>query len=364
MKIIFRMSELGFGGAEKVFISVAGVLKQKFEAEIIFVVDHLAGENVVVAQELGFSVIPLNASRTFKSILPLAKLIDLQRPDIIISAFTDTNAACLLSKVIASYKVPVIVSEHSSLNEHWQNFSYIKKKVLRFYVSWIYKLANKVLCVSKGLEQQVNSLLKQPRKTLTIYNPVRFKECASKKVNNNDTLNLIAVGRVVPQKDYTTLIKAIANIKKQRSVHLKIVGGTSHTEEFNKVEALVAEYQLADNIEFVGYSDCVETFYENADIFVLSSAWEGFGNVIVEAMAFGLPIVSTNCNYGPSEILENGKYGRLANVGDSEAIANLIITEANTPLVTSETLINRSKDFSEDIIANQYYALINGVIKT
>jgi glycosyltransferase involved in cell wall biosynthesis len=364
MKIFFRMSELGFGGAEKVFISVASELQLKFKAEIIFVVDHMAGENVAVAQGMGFSVIPLNVSRTLNSILPLAKLINLQRPDIIISAFTDTNAACLLSKVIASYKVPVIVSEHASLNEHWQSFSNLKKKILTFYVSWIYKLADKVLCVSKGLEQQVNSLLKQPNKTLTIYNPVRFKECVNKKVNNSGTLNLVAVGRVVPQKDYATLIKAIAFIKKQGNVQLKIVGGTTHIKEYEKVKALVEDLQLADNIEFIGYSDAVENHYENADIFVLSSAWEGFGNVIVEAMAFGLPIVSTNCNYGPSEILENGKYGRLADVGDSEAIANLIITEANTPLVTSETLINRSKDFSEDIIANQYYALINGVIKT
>lgn len=362
MKIVFRISKLGFGGAEQVFLSVARELQEKHQVQVIFAVDSEIGENIAVAKKLGFKVISLNATRTLNSILPLAKLMNKERPDVVISAYTDTNAACLLSKVIALYKVPVIVSEHASLNEHWQNHSNLKKNVLTFYVSWIYKLANKVLCVSKGLEQQVNNLLKQPNKTLTIYNPVRFEESIIKKENNSEILNLVAVGRVVPQKDYSTLIKAIAIIKKQRNVQLKIVGGTTHAAEYDKAKSLIANLKLAENIEFIGYSDAVETYYKNADIFVLSSAWEGFGNVIVEAMAFGLPIVSTNCNYGPSEILENGKYGRLADVGDSEALASHIINESNTPLVTAETLITRSKNFSEDIIANQYFSLINEVI--
>ncbi|TYK64777.1 glycosyltransferase [Colwellia echini] len=379
MKIIFRISKLGFGGAEQVFISVARELSKTHPITIIFAVDSEQGDNVTHVKSLGFEVVSLNASRTLNSIVPLAKLITKEKPDVVISAYTDTNAACLLSKVIARYKVPVIVSEHAALNEHWQFKSNSKKKVLRFYVGWVYKLADKVLCVSKGLEQQVNLLLKQPSKTLTIYNPVRFNGSFNKGLKNendekNETqvikniesarvLRLVAVGRVVPQKDYSTLIKAISIIKQQQNVHLNIVGGTTDKKEFNKVKSLVAEYGLEKTIEFVGYSDAVETYYKKADVFVLSSAWEGFGNVIVEAMSFGLPIVSTNCNYGPAEILIDGKYGRLAEVGDSESLAKIIIKEALDPLVTGETLIKRSKDFSEEIIASQYYELINEVIK-
>jgi glycosyltransferase involved in cell wall biosynthesis len=80
----------------------------------------------------------------------------------------------------------------------------------------------------------------------------------------------------------------------------------------------------------------VNTFYQEADMFVMSSAWEGFGNVIVEAMAFGLPIVSTNCNYGPGEILEQGRYGRLVNVADSQALADAIMEESDSPLVETD----------------------------
>jgi glycosyltransferase involved in cell wall biosynthesis len=363
MKVMFRISKLGFGGAEQVFLSIARELQKKHQVQVMFVVDKELGENVVVARNLGFEVTSLNVSRTLMSILPLAKIINKHKPDVVISAYTDTNAACLLSKIISPYKTPVIVSEHSSLHEHWQNKSSLKKKILKFYVGWVYKLANKVLCVSNGLMQQVNALLNQEYKTVMIYNPVRFNSITYKAPKQNNVLNVVAVGRVVPQKDYCTLIKAIADIKKHRAVQLKIVGGTTNSTEFNKVEKMVAEYQLENEVEFVGYSDSVATYYQNSDIFVLSSAWEGFGNVIVEAMAFGLPIVATNCNYGPAEILENGKYGGLVDVGDSEALANAIQEEVNKPLVSAEVLVNRSEAFSETKIANQYYQLICEVIK-
>jgi len=358
MKIMFRISKLGFGGAEQVFLSIARELKKEHNAQVTFVVDHEEGVNVNVAKSFGFRVLNLNVSRTLMSIIPLSRVIHTHKPDVIISAYTDTNAACLLSKVISPFKVPVIVSEHSSLREHWQKKSALKKKVLTFYVSWVYKLADKVVCVSKGLEQQVNALLNKESCTSTIHNPVRFKGVINNEKSNNHTLNLVAVGRVVPQKDYSTLIKSLAIIKNNRSVHLKVVGGTNDLNEFSVIKKLVDLHQLNQDVEFIGYTDSVMKYYQEADIFVLSSAWEGFGNVIVEAMAFGLPIVATNCNYGPAEILDNGRYGRLVDVGDSQSLASAIMKEADTPLVNEELLLKRSEDFSEKKIGNQYYQLI------
>jgi len=175
-------------------------------------------------------------------------------------------------------------------------------------------------------------------------------------------LNLVAVGRIAPQKDYSTLILALAKVKIYQKVHLKIVGGTGDAAELNKVQQLITKLKLDNDIELVGYTDAVNKYYESADIFVLSSAWEGFGNVIVEAMAFGLPVISTDCNYGPSEILEDGKYGRLAGVGDDEKLADLIMLEAKQPLTTRAALVQRSSEFSENIIAGQYQQLIEEVV--
>ena len=207
--------------------------------------------------------------------------------------------------------------------------------------------------MSNGLKGQVDALLKDSSKTIAIYNPVRFKGTKSIGKMKSKTLKLIAVGRVAPQKEYSTLIKAVSILRKSIPVSLKIIGGTANTCEYDKVTRITKELQLENEIDFVGYSDDVAQYYKDADIFVLSSAWEGFGNVIVEAMAFGLPVVSTNCNYGPAEILESGKY---------EALANAIMHERSNTLAAPDSLIARSKEFSEEKIAQQYYSLIQEVI--
>lgn len=362
MKVLFRISRLGFGGAEQVFLSVGKLFKEKYDIDVIFVLDDSSGENTLTASRLGFQVISLDVKRTLFSIKPFSNLINNLKPDVIISAYTDTNAACLLSGFISLRKIPIIVSEHASLNEHWQDKSKLKKILLRFYVCWIYKLANKVLCVSNGLKNQVDNLLHQPKKTETIYNPVRFKSVGFIDKKINGVIELIAVGRIAKQKDYSTLINAVFEIKKSRPVHLNIVGGCFDKSEYEKICSLIKLLELDNNVTLVGYTNNVEEYYKQADIFVMSSAWEGFGNVIVEAMAFGLPVVSTDCNYGPSEILENGRFGRLVKVADYIALANSICIEADTPLVTKDELIKRSELFSEENIAKQYLSLIEDAV--
>ena len=363
MKVVFRISRLGFGGAEQVFLSVAKVLKKTYGCEVIFVIDNLNGQNVITATNLGFEVVNLAVSRTLFSVFKLAKYIRKTKPDLIISAYTDTNAACVLSQLISFSNTKVIVSEHASLTEHWQGKSKLKKRLLNFYVSYIYRYADHVICVSQGLSKQVGDLLGHNRNITTIYNPVRFNKSEPQiQKDARPLINLLAVGRITAQKDYKTLVNALFYLRKTHEAKLAIVGGVFCNAEYEKVYALAEKLKVAEHITFVGYSDCVEDYYKAADIFVLSSAWEGFGNVIVEAMSFGLPVVATNCNYGPGEILEGGVYGRLVDVGDYQGFANAIAAEINSPLVTPEQLIKRSQNFSESNIASEYHQLISEVM--
>ncbi len=360
MKVLFRISKLGFGGAEQVFLSVANELYSNNRIEIVFVVDSDIGENVSTARNHGFRVTSLKASRTMKSILPLKRIIERERPDVIISAYTDTNAACLISSFLSKFKCKVIVSEHASLREHWAKKSKIKRLILTFYVAHIYRLSDRVICVSNGLKNQVSSLLKASVPVETIYNPVRFKpqnKLTSCKYGN-ETLRLVAVGRICEQKDYSTLIKAVQLVSKKVPVHLTIVGGVFCNNEAEMLKKLVSDLKVESCITFAGFSNDVNSYYSSANIFVLSSAWEGFGNVIVEAMAFGLPIISTDCNYGPAEILDHGRYGRLVPVSNSTEMAMAIIRESQSPLVDKSQLIMRSTDFSESKIASQYLKTI------
>ncbi|MFZ6750070.1 glycosyltransferase [Undibacterium sp. Ren11W] len=370
MIVAFRISSLGFGGAERVFISVADYLFRTHKVEIHFVVDRVGtGETEEVVRNHGFKLLGLECSRTARSIGPLKNYIDAFRPDVLISAYTDTNMGALISSKLAKHKCLTIVSEHASLDEHWQHASWKRRLLLNNYVALGYRIADHVLTVSKGIAGQITQRMHQPEKVSCIYNPVRFSvKGDSLGLANDETLRekkiILAVGRIAKQKDYSNLLRAFKLVLTRHDALLVIVGGVHEIAEKELLDTYIASAGLASKIEFVGYTDKVETYYRNADVFVLSSAWEGFGNVLVEALAFGLPIVSTDCNYGPAEILSSEKYGMLVPVGDSIAMADAICRTFDSPVRDKDLLRLRSMEFSEDRIGAQYWDLITNLLVT
>jgi glycosyltransferase involved in cell wall biosynthesis len=130
------------------------------------------------------------------------------------------------------------------------------------------------------------------------------------------------VGRLEQQKDFPTLIHAFAKVRQMQTAKLVILG--SGREE-KKLLSLVNELDLSEDVAMLGFVENPYAYMAKSAIFVLSSAWEGFGNVVAEALAAGAPVVSTNCPSGPAEILDNGKYGELVSVGDSQAMAEAIL---------------------------------------
>ena len=121
-------------------------------------------------------------------------------------------------------------------------------------------------------------------------------------------------------------------------------------------------YKVADCIDFVAFTENIQEYYAKADVFVLSSAWEGFGNVIVEALAFGLPVVSTNCNHGPAEILQADKFGILVPVGDSQKMGEAINQLLENNQFEHKKQVARAMDFDESTIGKAYYQLLEKVI--
>ena len=167
---------------------------------------------------------------------------------------------------------------------------------------------------------------------------------------------VLSAGRLSAAKDYPTLLRAFSSLIKVRPARLVILG---EGEERASLEAMVRDLGLKDVVDLPGFVKNPYAYMSKAAVFALSSAWEGFGNVLVEAMAVGTPVVATNCPSGPAEILENGKYGQLVKVGDEEAMAARILTELDGP-TNSEVLRHRARDFSYDEIADQYLELLHG----
>ncbi|WP_422446298.1 MULTISPECIES: glycosyltransferase [unclassified Endozoicomonas] len=356
MKVVFRISYMGFGGAEQVFLSLAREFKKLHD--VMFVTDKNYGNTYDSLMKENIPVNSLDCSRTILSVIPFAQFIDSFKPDIILSAYPDTNGACILSSKLAKHKCKIVLSEHASVIEHFKQRSFFQRIKVKLIIKHLYKYADKIVGVSKGVSDEVSAILKIADKCTFIYNPVRFLPVEDNYVFKKEKGLVIAVGRITPQKNFLMLLEAAKIIKKLNShLKFKIIGGIDDQQEYLALQEYVANNELNDTVEFVGFCADIENYYRKAELFVLCSACEGFGNVIVEALSFGLPVVSTDCKSGPSEILENGRYGRLVPVGNSLALAESIQAEMTDPSSTIQERQNRTLYFSEKNISNQYIKL-------
>nr|WP_241878977.1 glycosyltransferase [Psychrobacter sp. PraFG1]UNK05619.1 glycosyltransferase [Psychrobacter sp. PraFG1] len=165
---------------------------------------------------------------------------------------------------------------------------------------------------------------------------------------------VLAVGRLTHQKDFATLIHAFKKVLKNKACNLIILG---EGELRCELEKLIKDLNLQDNVQLPGFVNNPYAWMSKADLFVLSSIYEGFGNVLVEAMACGTPVVSTDCPSGPSEILENGRWGSLVPTNDPDSLAEAILKALNNTKFKSELVKKRAEDFSVDNSLSGYIAV-------
>jgi len=167
---------------------------------------------------------------------------------------------------------------------------------------------------------------------------------------------ILSVGRMVHQKDYPSLLRSFARIQGDTTHDLVILGEGPLRQN---LEILIAEFGLKERVHMPGYLPNPFPVYREADLFVLASSFEGFGNVLVEAMALGVPVVATSCPGGPKEILAEGKYGKLVPVGDPEALARAMLSTLSAP-PNPELLKARALNFSLEKVADAYLEFFSG----
>jgi glycosyltransferase involved in cell wall biosynthesis len=195
---------------------------------------------------------------------------------------------------------------------------------------WTYPYADAVVAVSGGVADDLSRTIRLARDRIrVIYNPVLTREMLEM---SHDEVEypwigagkpvILAVGRLVEQKDFPTLVRAFAKVRRDRDAYLVILG---EGEERAHIEQIARELGLQESVFMPGFVSNPYACMRQATILALPSRWEGFGNVVVEAMACGTPVVASDCRSGPAEILEDGKWGELFPVGDSNAMAAAIL---------------------------------------
>ena len=275
-----------------------------------------------------------------------------------------------MAKLLSRVETKVFVSEHIALRKALKNINFLKRFTIYLLIKFFYPLANGIIVVSDGVAKDIIKITKIPQyKIKTIYNPVietkiyKYSEkIIDKKFNkifSDDLPIILGVGRLTKQKDFQTLIKAFSIVKRKINSKLLILG---EGQERPSLENLIKKLSLEKNVFLPGFVPNPYPFFKKADIFVLSSAWEGFGIVLVESLALGTSIVSTNCPSGPKEILENGKYGKLVPIKDVNALAEAIIKTLSNNISNSQLLMSRARDFSVEKSIEKYEKIFKEIL--
>jgi len=235
----------------------------------------------------------------------------------------------------------------------------LQEKIYPSLVWLLQRYANVFIAASNGVAGDLKRAAHIPaEKIRVVYNPIyraEMEELMLPPVDHpwfgeGQPPIVLTAGRLVEQKDYPTLLRAFAGLRGQRPAHLVILGEGKLLPE---LKALAAALNIAEEVNFAGFDPNPYRYMARCSVFVLSSAWEGFSNVVAEALACGAQVVSTDCNSGPAEILENGSYGQLVPVGDNAALANAIAKALDHPL-PKDSLRQRGRSFTARTAAEQY----------
>ncbi|MGB9898186.1 glycosyltransferase [Thermanaerothrix sp.] len=363
MRVALVMPSLEMGGVERVMLNLAGGLSQKGILVDLVVSD--ASGPLKNAIPNGVQLIDLKAPRVLRSIPGLVKYLRKCRPDAIISAKDYQNIVVLWAVKLAGIATNVIITTHIDVSVDWKQIKGLKSRIIPYLVRNCYPWADHVVTVSQRARDSLADITGLPMaKIKVIYNPVITPELLVKADEPLDhpwfALGeppiLLSVGRLTEQKDYLTLIRAFALVRKERPARLMILGDG---EDRSKLEALVQELGLEEDVALPGFVHNPYNYMKRAAVFVLSSRWEGLPTVLIEAMACGCPVVSTDSPSGPAEILEGGKWGTLVPVGDADLLAKAIVQILERP-PNREFLRKRGLEFSVDRAVQQYLALLSG----
>ena len=314
-------------------------------------------------------VLPRRPSKTIAYLRDLVRYLRRERPAGLLSAKSHTNLTALWGRRLAGGPTRVVISEHSHLSGALRSRRQWRWRFVTPLVRRTYPRADAIVGVSDGVAADLSRLAHLPRERVTtIYNPVVTPDMHAKArapldhhwFHPDAPPIVLGIGRLVSQKDFPTLLRAFARVRAQRPARLMILGEGKLRAE---LETLARTLEIAADVALPGFVENPYAYMARAAVFALSSAWEGLSNVVIEALACGCPVVSTDCPSGPAEILAGGTYGTLVPVGDETALAQAICDTLDNP-PHRERLIERSQFFSADRAVKQYERLLLGTNAT
>lgn len=361
MKIAILLPNLVGGGVERIRL----VLASEFISlghDVEFILMQEDGELLEEAKKI-YKVTALNSSRIFKLPFILSSYLKANKPDVLIVAMWPMTVIAPVARLISGQRFKIIASEHNTLSVQYENWGFFHRIIMRMSMMLGYRFNDHLVGVSHGVVKDIAKLsFMKPDKFNIIYNPVTpRKEPSIEELKRIDALwgvprgsRILTVGSLKLQKNHTLLLKAFADLDIPNA-RLMIVG---EGKERKIISKLARDLGISKKVILAGFYSNPTPFYKTADLFVLTSNYEGFGNVLIESMACGTPVVSTDCPSGPNEITNNGRFGALVPTKDKQALTKAIINTLKSP-INPDKLRNRANTFSSQKSGLAYLRLLN-----
>lgn len=352
------LPSLSTGGAEKVALLLAHEFKNNgFEVHFIVRNNKAGGYTDEVLKHFQLTDLKAGRVRHFP-----ARLFQFYRrqdhPDIVLANLWPLTALSTFVLRLARVKSKIACIEHGSLRYQVSKKSRWHHLILRNSLKWSMRFTDKMVGVSEGLKQELSDLSGYTGpKLIHIPNPIELPvphqvlaANIQQRLANLTDHTFLFVGRLKRVKNVPLLLEAFQRVLQRTKAELIIAGDGA---ERNQLEDLARQLQINHHVHFLGFVDPCGPLYQHANTFVLSSDSEGFGNVLVEALMMGRTVVSTDCPYGPQEILDRDQFGYLSPVGDAEGLAQAMLQAMDEPIDPAKAKA-RGLSYAPSAIFKQY----------
>ncbi len=350
IKVLFVIDLVGGGGAQKVVTNILKIInKKRFKPELALFTNK---REFTYKPQTNIKCYNLNVTRTRYSIFPLVRLIKKTKPSIIFSTLSRIDSTVNLALKISRINSILILRSSNFLSTYLKENPFFTSLLSRCSYKNCDVIVASTYEMAKDMESNLNL---HPKKIKVIHNPIdleTIKKMSRESLNNklfkekcseNNPL-IIAMGRLAKQKGFQYLLKAFKIVRNEFPSKLVILG---KGEKKKNLVDLVKNLGISKDVVFLGFQSNPYKFIANSDLFVLSSLWEGFPNALVEAMACGTPVVSTNCSSGPKEIITTGVNGLLVPPENSEELAKAILEVLTNKKLSEKIVEAGSKKVNE-----------------
>lgn len=360
-RLAILISFSGAGGVERMMLNlVEEFVRRGYRIDLLLI--RAEGEHLRELPE-GVNVIRLGVQHTLASVLPLARWLRQNRPPVLLVAKDRAGRAALWARRISGVDTRIAIRLGTNLSAALAGRGWLRRVTRTLPMRWSYRMAERVIAVSHGVAEDTARVTGLPPERISVaHNPVitpRLLALTKEPVDHpwftkHGAPVILAAGRLTRQKDFPTLIRAFAQARAARPCRLIILGDGGQR---GKLQTLATELGVADDVDLPGFATNPYAWMHAADLFVLSSRWEGSPNVLTEAMACGTPVVSTDCPSGPRETLQDGRFGPLVPVANADALGKAILDTLATP-PSAKTMRVAVANFAVTHSADEYLDIL------